>query len=54
TTFRGRPDQPLRRSILRVDGTLRQVRRRALAPLFKKGVIRSGHYYRRDDERPHG
>ncbi|MEA2617143.1 MAG: hypothetical protein QOE72_2926 [Chloroflexota bacterium] len=54
TTFRGRPDQPLRRSILRVDGTLRQLRRRALAPLFEKGVIRSGHYYRRDDDGPRG
>ena len=44
TTFRGRPEQPLRDIVLRADAALRQLVRRA----FPMGVRESRHYYERD------
>jgi Rps23 Pro-64 3,4-dihydroxylase Tpa1-like proline 4-hydroxylase len=46
TTFRGRPEQPLRDLVLRVDGGLRQTLRR----VFPKGVRRTTHLYERPGE----
>lgn len=43
TTFRGRPDQPLRDLLLKLDGGARHLLRRA----FPGGIRKSEHYYRK-------
>ncbi len=43
TTFRGRPEQPLRNVLLKVDGGVRQL----LREIFPGGVTKSGHYYQK-------
>jgi Rps23 Pro-64 3,4-dihydroxylase Tpa1-like proline 4-hydroxylase len=43
TTFRGRPDQPIRSAVLAADGLLR----RCVRSIFPAGVKESGHYYKR-------
>lgn len=43
TTFRGRPEQPLRNALLRLDGGARQLLRK----VFPGGVRKSGHYYQK-------
>ena len=45
TTFRGRPEQPLRDLVLRMDGRLRQ----ALRKLRLKGVVQTRHLYSQSD-----
>jgi len=47
TSFRGRPEQPLRDLMLRVDGTLRQ----AVRKIRPKGLVQTTHIYRRPDGR---
>lgn len=44
TSFRGRPEQPLRDLVLRADIAARQFLRK----LFPKGVVRNSHVYKRD------
>ncbi len=44
TSFRGRPEQPLRDLVLRADIAARQFLRK----LFPKGVVKNGHVYKRD------
>jgi len=44
TTFRGRPDQKLRDTILKVDGFLRA----SLRKIFKKGIVKNPHVYKKD------
>lgn len=46
TFFRGRPEQPLRDLVLRIDGTLRM----GLRKLFPAGVKETRHYYKREDK----
>jgi Rps23 Pro-64 3,4-dihydroxylase Tpa1-like proline 4-hydroxylase len=46
TTFRGRPEQPLRNFVLTLDGTLRQ----ALRFFFPKGVRKTTHLYEKRGE----
>lgn len=48
TTFRGRPEQPLRDIVLRADA----VARSAVRKVASGGLIRSGHYYARDEATP--
>jgi len=43
TTFRGRPEQPLRDLVLRLDSNLRQ----ALRKLRPQGIVQTTHIYRR-------
>ena len=45
TSFRGRPEQPLRDIALRADGAARMGLRR----LFKKGIRENPHVYKKDD-----
>jgi len=45
TSFRGRPEQPLRDLVLRLDGRLRQ----ALRKLRPQGVVQTKHLYRQPD-----
>lgn len=45
TTFRGRPEQPLRDLVLRVDGKLRQAVRR----LRPGGLVQTSHIYQRTE-----
>lgn len=47
TSFRGRPEQPIRDLVLRVDGVLRQAVRR----LLPQGVTQTTHVYKKTDER---
>lgn len=46
TTFRGRPEQPLRDLLLRIDASLRQGVRR----LFPHGAVRTTHVYDRSEK----
>jgi len=46
TTFRGRPEQPLRDLVLRADATLRQ----AIRAFKPAGVVKTTHIYNRDDK----
>jgi Rps23 Pro-64 3,4-dihydroxylase Tpa1-like proline 4-hydroxylase len=48
TSFRGRPEQPLRDLALRVDIALRMFLRR----LRPRGIVQNKHYYARPDGRP--
>lgn len=45
TTFRGRPEQPVRDLVLRADANLRMTVRK----MFPKGAVETDHYYKRDD-----
>lgn len=45
TSFRGRPDQPLRDVVLRMDGLLRTKGRMLLNPLFRRGILKNQHFY---------
>ena len=47
TSFRGRPEQPIRDLMLRVDGRLRQ----AVRKLLPQGIARTTHVYKKPDER---
>ena len=44
TTFRGRPEERLKKVMLRIDGFLRG----SLRKLFKKGVVKNKHVYKKD------
>ena len=44
TSFRGRPEQPVRDLVLRADGALRGLVRK----IFPSGVKRTQHYYKKD------
>lgn len=43
TTFRGRPNEPLRNVLLKLDGGVRQMMRKA----FPNGIAKSRHYYQK-------
>jgi hypothetical protein len=45
TTFRGRPEQPLRDLVLRADAALRQ----GIRALKPAGIVQTTHVYKRDD-----
>lgn len=45
TTFRGRPEQPLRNLVLRCDSALRM----AVRSVFPKGIKKTEHLYRKDE-----
>ena len=45
TTFRGRPNQPLRDKLLQGDAVLRT----GLRKIFKKGSVKTKHIYRKDE-----
>ena len=47
TSFRGRPEQPIRDLVLRVDGRLRQ----AVRKLLPQGISKTTHVYKKTDER---
>lgn len=47
TSFRGRPEQPIRDVILQADSVLRM----AVRKLFPKGVVETKHYYDKGDKR---
>jgi Rps23 Pro-64 3,4-dihydroxylase Tpa1-like proline 4-hydroxylase len=49
TSFRGRPEQPIRDLVLQGDVALRQGIRKA----FKKGIVKNKHVYRKDEASPH-
>ena len=44
TSFRGRPEQPLRDLVLRADANLRM----AVRKVFPKGAVETEHYYKKD------
>lgn len=46
TTFRGRPEQPLRDLVLRADAALRQALRR----IKPTGLVKTTHIYKRDED----
>ena len=46
TSFRGRPEQPMRDLILRVDAAIRGIVRKA----FPKGLVETKHYYKNDKQ----
>ncbi|QHN04326.1 2OG-Fe(II) oxygenase [Granulicella sp. WH15] len=46
TSFRGRPEQPVRDVILQTDIALRQ----SIRKIFKKGVVENSHVYLKDEE----
>jgi Rps23 Pro-64 3,4-dihydroxylase Tpa1-like proline 4-hydroxylase len=46
TKFRGRPEQPVRDIVLRLDSMLRM----ALRKLFPKGAVQTKHFYNRNDK----
>lgn len=45
TSFRGRPEQPLRDLVLRADANLRM----AVRKVFPQGVVETKHYYKKDE-----
>jgi hypothetical protein len=45
TTFRGRPEQPLRDLVLRADAALRQ----GIRALKPAGIMQTSHLYKRDE-----
>ena len=47
TSFRGRPDQPLRDGVLRADAMLRM----AIRKLYRHGIIDTGHIYKKPGTR---
>jgi len=46
TSFRGRPEQPVRDLVLQGDIALRQ----AVRTVFKKGIVENKHVYKKKDE----
>jgi hypothetical protein len=45
TSFRGRPEQPLRDMVLQGDIALRQ----GIRKVFKKGIVENPHVYRKEE-----
>ena len=45
TTFRGRPNQKFRNSLLKVDSTLRM----GIRKVFKKGIVENPHVYKKEE-----
>lgn len=44
TSFRGRPEQPVRDIVLQGDGALRQ----GIRKIFRRGIVENPHYYKKD------